>query len=317
MTTPAPQVAEVTAFLSEHHGTLVTDVERLHGGLWSAAFAYRVDGHELVARFGQIREGFEMDRAAMAFDRADLPVPDVLAIGEALGGSFAISVRHHGRFLEEIDPAEADVAGPAVERLLAALRAVPAEPGTPAEWFPSGAAASASTWRGWLADGLVDDPSRPVSGWRRALAAHADADRLFRACEARLSQLFEACPERRDLVHGDLLHQNVLLSDDLDRVTAVFSWKCSVRGDFLFEVALCTFWSPWHPGIAALDVWDRTLRAPDLTAADRQDADERHRCYQLQIGATHLGWNAWRGDEATLRDVAARTEAVLEGTIGS
>ena len=49
--------------------------------------------------------------------------------------------------------------------------------------------------------------------------------------------LAEACPERRDLVHGDLLHGNVLVSPDARRVQAVLSWKCSVRGDFLFDAA--------------------------------------------------------------------------------
>src|ERR1700756_4331826 len=62
-----------------------------------------------------------------------------------------------------------------------------------------------------------------------------------------------ACPERRDLVHGHLLHGNVLVNPDAGRVEAVLSWKCSVRGDFLFDAAWCSFWAPWHPGIAAGD----------------------------------------------------------------
>jgi aminoglycoside phosphotransferase (APT) family kinase protein len=86
-------------------------------------------------------------------------------------------------------------------------------------------------------------------GRRVALTAQSEADRIFRACEARVRDLVEACPERRDLVHGDLLHSNVLVAEDASRASAVFSWKCSVRGDFLFDVAWCTFWSPWYPGI--------------------------------------------------------------------
>lgn len=313
MTAPAPSADAVAAFLAEHHGAPVTEVERLRGGLWSAAFSYLVEGRELVARFGQIREGFEMDRAAMAFARPDLPVPEVLAIGEALGGSFAISVRHHGRFLEEIGPAEAAAAGPAVERLLAALRSVPSEPGAGADWFSAGPAPPQSTWRGWLADALVDDPRRRVSGWRKALAEDASADRLFRACEVRLAELIEACPERRDLVHGDLLHQNVLLSDDLAEVTGVFSWKCSVRGDFLFDVAWCTFWAPWYPGVVAADVWGRMSSAADVEGDEAwADAALRHHCYEVRIGGAHLGWHAWTGDAEGLRSVAARLVEVLE-----
>jgi len=76
-----------------------------------------------------------------------------------------------------------------------------------------------------------------------------------------------------------------------------------VRGDFLYDVAWCTFWAPWHHGIEAVGLWDRTQRS--------DDAALRHHCYELHIGATHLGWNAWAGDEPALRAVAARTEEVL------
>jgi aminoglycoside phosphotransferase (APT) family kinase protein len=309
-----PSASEVAAFLAAHHGEEISDLEPLQGGFWSAAFGYRVGDRDLVVRFGQVPEGFEMDRAAMAFDRPDVPVPSVLEIGEALGRSFAISVRHHGRFLEDVPPGDARAAGTALQALLAALRTIAAPPAAPSSWFPAGADPTTSTWRRWLVDALVDDPSHPTHGWRPRLAAHPVADRLFRACETRLRHLRDACPERRDLVHSDLLHQNVLLSPDASQVTAVFSWKCSVRGDFLWDVAWCTFWSAWHPGIAAAGVWERTLLAPDLTEADLVDAAARLSCYQLQIGAQHLGWNAWREDDATLHDVAVRTEEVLESS---
>jgi aminoglycoside phosphotransferase (APT) family kinase protein len=301
----------VEAFLAARHGGRATEVEVLRGGFWSAAFGYRVDDQALVVRFGDMREGFEMDRAAMAFDRPDLPVPEVIEIGEALDRTYAISVRHGGRFLETIRPDEAGRAGPAVERTLAALRAVPAPPDAGTEWYPGTDGAEGPSWRRWLLDGLVDDPGQRVSGWRAVLAGDDDLDRLFRACETRIGELLDACPERRDLVHGDLLNRNVLIADDLSRITAVFSWKCSVRGDFLFDIAWCTFWASWHPGIDALDLWARTLASPTLTDDALRDAALRHHCYELQIGATHLGWHAWTGDHDELRSVAVRTEAIL------
>ena len=82
----------------------------------------------------------------------------------------------------------------------------------------------------------------------------------------------EACPERRDLVHGDLLHGNVLVSPDARRVEAVLSWKCSVRGD----------------------------------------AAARHHCYEPHTGFTHLGWNVWTGNQADLTATARRLAEVLE-----
>ncbi len=299
--TNGPSLEEVGRFLTDHHDRTIEGLELLHGGFWSAAYGYSVDDRGLVLRVGQLREGFEMDREAMAYNAPDLPVPEVLEIGDAFEKAYAISVRHHGRFLETVTTDEADAVGPTIVRLLAALKSSP-PPATP------------SRWRDWLIDGLVDDPRRHVSGWRAKLAADPKLDSLFRACESRIRQLAASCPERSDLVHGDLLHSNVLISDDASRVNAVFSWKCSTRGDFLFDAAWCTFWGAYHPGIAAANVFHRVVTDPLFTVEPRalEGATDRHHCYELQIGATHLGWNAWVGDEEGLRAVAVHTAMILK-----
>jgi aminoglycoside phosphotransferase (APT) family kinase protein len=201
-----------------------------------------------------------------------------------------------------------------VARLLAALRAIKAPATHPVEWHEQ--ALARSTWQEWLTSSLVDDPHHPNHGWRARLAEHPEAERIYRACEDRLVELREACPERRDLVHSDLLYQNVLLSEAGDRVTGVFSWKLSMYGDFLWDVAWCSIFSPWHPGIGALDLFGRTLAAPDLGSADLVDAEARHAAYMLQIGAHHLCCNENIGEEGHLRDLMARTEQILEMTIG-
>ncbi len=273
-------------------------MELLSGGSWSAAYGYRVGDRDLVLRLGSAPEWFATDRAAMAYSREGLPVPAVLDIGDAFGGAYAISERHYGRFLESVRADEADVAGPTLMRLLDALRSVPDGGGD-------------GSWRAWLVASLRDDPAQPVSGWRATLAADPTLDRLYRACESRIQELLDACPQRRDLVHGDLLHGNVLIAPDASRVNAVFSWKCSVRGDFLFDVALCTFWGAVaHAGIGAIDPFGRTLAtAPaDITV----DAAIRHHCYELHIGTSHLGWYAWNNDDHWLRRDAAHLEMLLE-----
>jgi aminoglycoside phosphotransferase (APT) family kinase protein len=261
-----PDRAEVERFLTELHGAPVADVQPITGGFWSSAFGYRLGDDELVARFGEHRDGFVADRDAMAYSSPDLPVPDVLDIGDAFGASYAISRRAHGRFLEDMGPEVA----PALARLLGALRDVPPDPDAPA-------------WRGNLLGRLVDDQP---PGWRDELRVHPEADAAFERAAAQLRELIPSLPERRDLVHGDLLHANVLVAEDASRINAVFSWKCSVRGDHLYDTAWCTFWGDVeHAGIAA---------AVDRTFAD-DDERLRHHVYELHIGATHLGWHAWTG----------------------
>jgi hypothetical protein len=156
---------EVAAFLTVHHDGDVVDLELLSGGYWSAAYGYRVGGRDLVVRFGQVRDGFEKDRGAMAFSGPDLPVPEVLAIGDACGGAYAISVRHRGRFLEDIAVAEAPAAASGVDRLLAALRATEADRDAPSAWYPLGAdpRQSGTVGPGWRCTVLPASRSRSRS----------------------------------------------------------------------------------------------------------------------------------------------------------
>jgi hypothetical protein len=89
----------------------------------------------------------------------------------------------------------------------------------------------------------------------------------------------------------------VLVSPDAVRVEAALSWKCSARGDVLFDAAWCSFWAPFHPGIAAADPQSGLLRAPAVRAEPGAllGAAARRHCYELHIGFTHLGWNIWIG----------------------
>lgn len=304
-------MAQIVAWLTHRYDGAALEIAPISGGFWSSAYTYRVGEDELVLRLSDMRDGFSADAAAMQFTTPDLPIPEVVEIGEALGTYYAISRRHYGRFVEDVSVGDADAAGGALARLLAALRAVPASPDGVVVWHEPTATAE-MTWRDWLRNGLIDNPDSFSSGWREKLAADSRIDALFRACESRIEELLPYCSERRDLVHGDLLHQNVLISEDATRVTAIFSWKCSVRGDFLFDTAWCTLWGPWHPGIDSADMWQRTLSVPDLNETDLIDAPLRHHCYELQIAASHFGWNVWTGNAQALAAVAARAEFILE-----
>jgi aminoglycoside phosphotransferase (APT) family kinase protein len=249
-----------------------------------------------------------------AFSGPDLPVPEVREVGMTPAGrAYAISVRHHGRFLEDTPAEQAGAITPALTRLLVALYRVPTAPDAPVVWHQAGA--SVRSWREFLLAGLADDPGKLVRGWSAALAADPDLAALSTAAAERVRALTDACPERRDLVHGDLLHGNVLVSPDARRVEAVLSWKCSVRGDFLFDAAWCSFWAPFHPGIAAADPLPGLLQAPSVRAEPGAllDAAARHHCYELHIGFTHLGWHVWTGDQAGLAATARRLAEVLEG----
>ena len=196
---PDVPIGDIEQFLVAWHGRPVDSLAPLPGGFWSAAYGYRVADQDLVLRLGTIPEGFDADRAAMAFDAPDLPVPKIVAIGHAFNVGYAISERHHGRFLED---------------------------------------------------------------------------------------------------------------KDASSVTGVFSWKHSMRGDFVWDTAYCTFFSSWYPGVGAADPWTATLAT--LTPAQWADVGARHHCYELTIGARRLGDYLVTNDEPNLQIAQQRLTEILE-----
>src|SRR5690348_350649 len=123
--------ADVAAFLGGRPGG-AEDLEALAGGAWSSAWAYRAGGEEMVVRFGPEVSWYEADRMAMAFGGPDLPVPEVREVGMTPAGrAYAISVRHHGRFLEDTPAEQAGAITPTLTRLLVALYRAPAAPDAP------------------------------------------------------------------------------------------------------------------------------------------------------------------------------------------
>ncbi len=300
-----PGREQVAAFLVQHSGGAASDLEPLTGGAWSSAWAYRAAEEELVIRFGPEPSWYETDRMAMAFSGPDLPVPQVREVGTTPAGlAYAISVRHHGQFLEDAPVERADAVRPTLTRLLVALYRVPASPGAPVMWHPAGT--PVGSWRELVLARLADHPGDPGHGWRAALDADPKLAAMSTAICDRVRTLAAACPERRDLIHGDLLHGNVLVSPDCRRVQAVISWKHSLRGDFLYDAAWCSVWGRvFYPGIAAAtkEPLSGLLQDPRLRADQDAvvDAAMRHHCYELQIGLTHLRWSisTWHKEHVT------------------
>jgi hygromycin-B 4-O-kinase len=298
---PEVTIERALNFLADRYGGGADQVEVLGAGDWSRAFGFRFDGRNLVARFGVWREDFEKDRSAMAFAGPDLPVPQVLEIGEAFDGAYAISERHFGLFLEELDAEQWQRVLPAVLGALDAMRAV----SVPVD-------SRGQTWGEWLLDLLVDDPGRRVHGWRHKLAASAELDGLFVAGQRTLEALLPACPDLCHVLHLDLLNRDVLVVEDASRLEAVFDWGCLAYGDFVYEVAWFCFWAPSHPGLAATDVRAAVLERHGSTGLAVENFDERLRCYEIHIALHHLAYTSFRSDrQADLAAIAGRLRELL------
>ena len=103
MATTRPSEQDVTRFLGEQFDH-ISDVVLLASGAWSSAFAFRSAGRDLVAKCGQYPEDYAKDLEASASARSNLPIPAVLAVGEAFDGAFVISERRYGDSLVRVSP---------------------------------------------------------------------------------------------------------------------------------------------------------------------------------------------------------------------
>ncbi len=303
-----PLSEQVDAFIQRRYGSRAGRLVPLGAGAWSRAYAFTLDGQELVARFGGYVEDFEKDHRMAEHASTALPIPEVLEVGRTDfdDGYFAISRRARGDFLDELDGDAMRRVLPAVLDALAAARAIDLT-GTIGYggWDAGDRNAPFGSWAEALTAGLEDLPGRRTSGWRKILEQTPSAAAAFDEGAAVLRQLAPRCPDRREVIHQDLLNRNVLVADG--RLTAVVDWGNSLYGDGLFDLAWLLYWWPWFPAWSKIDI----RRIVDDHLADHgADVADRLRCYQLQIGLDHISYTAFMNRPADLARNADQTLAL-------
>ncbi|HXY93444.1 MAG TPA: phosphotransferase [Acidimicrobiia bacterium] len=279
-------------------------------GAWSRAFFFRRGDAHLVIRFAPWRVNFDKDRALARHATTDLPIPPVLEIGEGLGQHYAISERAFGTILEELDPGATERTLPALFRALDGIRVADVSDSTGAGVWSTDGRASHRTWHDYLTSPPPDPFSDTGDIWRSNTAASRPAALPeFDAAHAELRGLVEPCPEVRHLVHSDLLYGNVLAAHG--RITAVFDWGCALVGDFLYDLAWLTFWAPWYPGLAAVDLRAAARQHYDVIGLDVPALDARVRCYEVRIGLSGQAYQAFVGEWDEFDATARRVREIL------
>jgi hygromycin-B 4-O-kinase len=301
---------QVQAFLASHFDRTCSHVERIGAGAWSQCFGFRRRDQELAIRFGQHVDDFRKDQRASTYRGPDLPIPDVLAIGPAFDGYYAISTRVYGVALEGVGAAQWQSIVPSLAAALEAMRLadVSATVGF-GGWGGDGRAPHAQ-WSGHLLAVGDDTPDRRTYGWRARLAALPQADALFTWGFDRLKQVAnDTVP--RCLIHGDLINRNVLVNEA--SITGVYDWGCACYGDHLYDLAWFEFWAPWFPSLNMDLLRSELARRWRAMGYVPHQIDERLMACYLHIGLDHLAYNAYLEDMSALWATAERLQALVSG----
>ena len=249
--------SDISKFLRNHIGQEITDLSRIGQGEWSLAYSFRDKNTELIIRFSHLSEDFAKDRFAANFASPQLPIPKITDIGQAFEGFYAISEKADGGAIDYINQQEMQRILPSLFDLFDALRLADTSKTTGYGGWNADGNGSHGSWRETLLD-ITDRPTDRISGWKAKLAASSVGMAVFDKAYLQLASSVNICPEERHLIHADLLHFNLLVADD--QVTSVLDWGCAKYGDFLYDLAWFSFWSPWFPSMKGIDFREEALR---------------------------------------------------------
>jgi hygromycin-B 4-O-kinase len=303
------------AFLVEQLRAVPESIESLRPGEWSRVYAIRRADDELVVRFSRYGDDFEKDRAVAAWSSTDLPVPEVLDIGAALGLAYAVTRRVRGEFLETLDDTAVRAVLPRLFATLDAARTIDLSSTAGFGGWTALDGGQHRTWREALLAVSEAIPTEREAGWRERLEASPTGAGPFDEAHARMRALAAMCPEEQHLIHDDLLNRNVMV--DGGRIAAVLDWGSSKYGDFLYDVASLVFWAPWFPAWSNIDFLAEAARHYTEIGLAVPNYEARVRCYAVRIGLGGMSYNAWKGPERWqhLARIAARTLEFARGDL--
>jgi hygromycin-B 4-O-kinase len=301
---------QAKTFLANHLGAAPSEVSLIGEGAWSQCFGFRRGDEELVIRFGNYVDDFYKDRRACMYASPELPIPQVLDIGQAFDRYYAISTRAHGVPLESLGEAQWLAIVPAVASVLEAMRTTDLSSSLGFGGWGTDGNASHHSWSSRLLAVREDTPDQRGHGWRERLATSAQGEETFAwGFDLLKTVVDDAVP--RCLLHCDLINRNVLV--DEGQITGVFDWGCSVYGDHLYDLAWFEFWAPWVPKLDVRYLRSELERRWAETGYVPENKEARLMACYLHIGLDHLKYNAYLEDWSTLLATAKRMRTVVTG----
>lgn len=300
----------IEKFLTDHYQGAAQKLSALNSGAWSAAYTFLREGKWYVIRFSTVVENFHQDRVAGRFASETMPIPAILEIGKVEDYYFAVSERVNGTHIDNLDAEGWQGIKPTLFGLFDDLRRADVSQSSGyGRWNEQGEGQS-SSWKQFLLSVSDDKPGRLIHGWRANLEKSDYGTADFEEILAHYLELLKFCPERRHLIHSDLLNFNLLINDD--RISGVVDWGSAMYGDFLYDIAWYDFYQPWYSAMSGIDFAGDAYKYFTAKGLELPNYTERILCYKLHIALDSIAYNSFKENWSNAKDAANAAFRLLQ-----
>ena len=174
-------------------------------------------------------------------------------------------------------------------------------------WNAEGKGAN-SSWSEFLASANQYNPVSRVD-WRAGLARRPETNTLFNRVYQEMTGLLKYCPEKRHLIHNDLLHFNLITKEN--KITGVIDWGCSLYGDFLYDLAMFDLWSFYYPSMEEIDWKGEAKKYFESIVVNLTNFEERLKCYQCHLALDAIKYTVFKNNEKDLAIISGRINELL------
>lgn len=310
MSLPDISETQVLHLLRDTLGLDVGSITVLRPGAWSRAFAFAQENDEFVIRFSHHGEDLDRDEYATRFATDSCPIPRVTHRGTKESIHYAISERVSGGFIDDLSSEDLRRTLPSLLAALDALRTADVSASSGYGGWDAHGNGTDTSWPVFLRTTLNDSPEYRGGPWRPKLESSPGGSNAFDRDLLVFERLVRNMPNVRNVLHSDLINYNAFVEDF--HISGIIDWGCAMYGDFVYELAWFSFWSPWYPQWKGADIALEGYSYFQERGADMSAFKERLICYELYIGLSHQAYNASIGRWDDLADVVRHTTTIAD-----
>ena len=168
-----------------------------------------------------------------------------------------------------------------------------------------------NSWAEALLDVNNDHPDSLTHGWKEILAKIPEVQQKCDNFYEQLTKLVQYCPEQKNLIHSDLLYQNLLVHKH--KISAVLDWGCAMVGDPLYDIAIFDFFEPWFPVFTQLNLIQQMKQSYlDLSPENHQNWERRMIAYQIHLTLGNIAYCVLSDGKFDFYEHINRLEEVFE-----